>query len=73
MAGSSPLEHTICFQFGDTMDQVVTGSNIFWIMPRMMMSINVSASQEFTFELCKEIFLYPQLDFNVWQSVTWHS
>jgi hypothetical protein len=48
------------------MEQVVTRSTVFRITPQMMMSIKVSANQEFTFELCKEFFQYPQLDFLVW-------
>jgi hypothetical protein len=52
------------------MVQVVAGSAVFRITPRMMVSVKVSANQQFTFELCEEFFPYPQLDFNVWLFVT---
>jgi hypothetical protein len=43
----------VCFQFGDTMEQVVT---ILQMTPRIMVFIKVSINQEFTFELYEECF-----------------
>jgi hypothetical protein len=51
------------------MEQFVAGCTIFRITPRMM-TIEVSTNQEFTSELCEELFPYPQLDFHVWLPVT---
>jgi hypothetical protein len=52
------------------MVQVVAGSTVFRITPRMMMPIKISADQQFTFELCEEFVPYPQLDFRLWRRVT---
>jgi hypothetical protein len=52
------------------MEQVVTGSTIFPFTTRMMVSIEVSVNQEFTFELFEEFSPDPQLDFHMWLPVT---